>query len=165
MAAGYQRYSPEWKQSVLEECEPGTLHAGFAALARRHHISDRSLVQKWYKRWDGTKESLEKKTRPNRERKLTEEESAEHVLGVVEQCNREGRVAHYDAVQKKVKHATGKDVSLRTLRRYGKRDHRITEKQTTRKLAREGTNPSSRFLFLAHVFVCCVLGIWFCREG
>ena len=137
MATQYDRHSADFKEHVLLEYHANTRGSGYAALAKRFRLADPKIIRYWMKKYDGTTESLEKKTKPNRKRKLTEEESEKHVHQFVIKRNRAHKHVDYDDVQEEVKKRTGKEVAVRTLRRYGYEDYGITEKQTTRKLVSE----------------------------
>jgi transposase-like protein len=142
-------HSSDFKQYVYKQYRAGDRSAGPTALARDFDLSDPSLVKSWLKKWDGTPQSFENKHPPGRKRKLTEEESKQHVLDFVRKKNRIGDHVDYNDVQKEVKKRTGKDVGISTLKRYGHQHHGITNKQTTRKLITEGIIVP--LLLLAHV--------------
>lgn len=146
MAATYDHHTPEFKQRVLAHYEPGVRGSGFAALAKRFDLSCPRLVRDWWNKYDGTKRSLAKATTPNRKRKLTAEESEKHIKKFVIKKNKAGESVDYGAVQREVKRGTGKDVHVRTLRRYGQEDHGLSFKKTTRKLHAEGTNQATLLL-------------------
>ena len=67
--------SLDQKQQILQEYQPGVRGKGFKALAKRFEIKgSHSTIQKWYKKWDGSKESLKKESGGDRRSILTEKE-------------------------------------------------------------------------------------------
>jgi len=64
-------------------------------------------------------QSLQRKPVPGRPRALSATLVARHVLPRVRAANRRGEALHYPALLASVQRATGKQLSSRTLRRYG----------------------------------------------
>lgn len=138
MTTNYRDHTVDFKLRVISEYQPGVRGHGFAAVAERFGVEHKSVVRKWVSQYNGTKESLTKQTRPNNKRKMTLEESEEHINKFVAKKNKAGEAVDYGMVKKEVKEQLDKDVSLRTLQRYGHEDHGLTYKRTTRQLIAEG---------------------------
>jgi hypothetical protein len=73
--------SLDQKQQILEEYQPGVRGNGFKALAKRHSINGgHTTIRKWYKKWDGTKNSLQKESGGDRRSILTEKEKKKEIV-------------------------------------------------------------------------------------
>ena len=108
------------KHHILLEYRPRSTTHSFSALAAAHGVKGGAeTVRKWHQRWDGTSHSLEHKPMSGRPRMLSGQEVARHVAGPIRRSNRAGQRVRYTKLLPQVQAATGKDVSLRTLRRYG----------------------------------------------
>lgn len=139
MAAAYDHHSVDFKLNVLSYYQEGVRGHGAKALATRFDIKSPRSVRQWAVAYDGTRASLEKKTHPNRKRKLSVEESTEHIRDFVVAANRAGRPVSYPEVRRNVIRRTGINVSASTVRRYGYKDHGLTSKRSSRHLQSEGT--------------------------
>lgn len=110
------------KHHILLEYSPHGRDRSFAALALRHQIAGGArTVQRWYSRWDGTPQSLEEGERSGRPRVLSKREVTRHVTAPIRirNSNRAARPVRYPKLLPQVQAATGKELSLRTLQRYG----------------------------------------------
>jgi hypothetical protein len=139
----YTEYSANTKHSILLEYKAGVRGWGFHALANKHHVRGGSTTVKyWYDRWDGTPESLEKRTTSNKRRKLNEEEVKQHIRGYVEEQNQESEPVGYHQVQQHVQQETKQHIPITTIKRYGHDDAKLSYKRTTRTLNYECTYTS-----------------------
>lgn len=108
------------KHHILLEYSPHGRDRSFAALALRHQIAGGArTVQRWHSRWDGTPQSLEEGERSGRPRVLSKREVTRHVTAPIRNSNRAARPVRYPKLLPQVQAATGKELSLRTLQRYG----------------------------------------------
>jgi transposase len=164
MAGSYEHYDPSFKQRVLEWYEEQDPKPSWRAVAEHWRVKSENSVRQWYADWDGTVESLARKHGGGRKRKLTEEESKAHIKDFVIEKNREGKAVCYADAQKRVKEETGKDVSVRTVRRYGLKDHGLTYKWTTRKLKIEGSSAFLTPIPLAHLTLVGCGGVFCDRD-
>lgn len=140
MPGQYNQYTAWFKQHVLQCYQPGVRGHGAAAVAHKFELPSHSLVLRWAAKAREPGGSLEHKPGAGRKRKLSHDEAEEHVKDFIVDRNREGKAVSYDDVAREL-HKRGRvDVSVRTLRRYGRKDFNITDKLTTRKLAIEGRN-------------------------
>jgi len=134
----YAEVSLDQKQAILEEYQPWVRGKGFYALAKRHNINGGpTTIRKWYKKWDGTKNSLEKESGGDRRSILTENEKKKEIVGYITKKSRKDAV-NYPQVKKNVDLKTGKDIKLRTVQEIGK-NLQMTSKKTKRKTPSEGT--------------------------
>jgi hypothetical protein len=110
------------KHHILLEYSPHGRDRSFAALALRHQIAGGArTVQRWYSRWDGKPQSLQEGERSGRPRVLSKREVTRHVTAPIRirNSNRAARPVRYPKLLPQVQAATGKELSLRTLQRYG----------------------------------------------
>lgn len=130
--------SAEHKNAILLEYIPRSSTHSFAALAHRHAVRGGEwVVRSWYRRWDGTPASLEMQPRSGRPRILSKAEVSRHVRAPILAANRVHRAVHYTTLLHTVKAKTGKELSLRTLRRYGKDQLGARHKRTKKRTADE----------------------------
>ena len=129
---------PEQKHSILLEYIPRSTTHSFAAPAARHGVAGGgNTVQIWHQRWDGTAASLQRKEGGGRPRVLSEREVQQHVRAPILRANRAHKVVHYAAVVEEVKQKTGKQVSARTVRRYGKEELQVKQRRGKKRTAEE----------------------------
>lgn len=115
-----KQLSPEAKHHILLQYRARSPTHSFVALAARAGGGlDASTVRKWHQQWDGTVQSLQRKPVPGRPRALSAAQVTRHVLPRIRAANRRGEALHYPTLHTSVQQATGKQLSLQTLRRYG----------------------------------------------
>jgi hypothetical protein len=106
---------------VLEEYRRRISGSGFKSLAKRCKIKGgHKLIMSWYRRLDGTVDSLNSKSRGHRARAMTQQEITDYILEFVKSMNEKRAHVNYRMVQANVKSTLKRDVSIRTIRRYGK---------------------------------------------
>lgn len=128
----------EAKHHILLEYSPRSPTHSFAALAVRHAIrGGRQTVQQWHARWDGTAQSLERREGSGRPRTLSSRQVHQHLRAPILRANRAHKVVHYTDLLAKVQQRTGTDVSVQTLRRYGKKELGAKQKHTHKRTADE----------------------------
>src|SRR5665647_2362227 len=114
-------YSTDFKQRVLEQYQLGVRGYGFKSLAHRFNITGgHQTIADWYSDWDGTEQSLISKPREGRPPILSSIESTNYIDSYVHQRNQQHRSVNYRSVRDRVLSATGKAISIRTVRRIGK---------------------------------------------
>jgi transposase len=145
----YAEVSIDQKQVILEEYQPGVRGKGFRALAKRYSINGgHTTIRKWYRKWDGTKESLQKASGGGSI--LTENEKKKEILGYIRKRARKDAVS-YQEVRVNVETKTGKNIKLRTVQKIGKK-LQVISKNTKRKTPIEGKVFSSiSFQFVLRV--------------
>ncbi len=133
----YSKVSLDQKQRILEEYQPGVRGKGFKALAKRYSIkSGPKTISKWYQKWDGTKESLEKESGGDRRSILSDKEKKTHILGFIAKRAKKDP-ANYREVKENVESKTGKQMAIKSVRRIGK-ELGVSSKKTKRKTPTEG---------------------------
>jgi transposase len=112
--------SADAKQLILQQYCAGVRGSGFDALAARYHIKGGGAeVLRWHRRWNGTQQSLEENARSGRPRILSSAQVKRHVAAPIRNSNRSARPVRYTELLPQVQAATGREMSLRTLQRYG----------------------------------------------
>ena len=130
--------SAETKHHILLEYSPRSTDHSFAALAARHSIGGGAdVVRHWHIRWDGTAASLERREGSGRPRTLRSRQVQQHVRAPIQRANRAHKAVHYTDLLAKVRQRTGTEVSLQTLRRYGKKELGAKQKHTRKRTADE----------------------------
>ena len=115
--------SAEAKHHILLEYAPHDTTRSLAALAARHAVrGGADVVRRWLRRWDGTPASLQEQRRSGRPRVLSSAQVSQHVRAPILAANRAHRAIHYTDLLPSVRQKTGKELSLRSLQRYGKEE-------------------------------------------
>lgn len=131
------RFTPEVKHHILTLYAANVMGSGYKALASRFAVKGgHSVIQRWHERWDGTPASLQPRPRSGRPRILTHRQVTEHILNPIRRENRAHRAVHYPSIRRKVIDRTGKEVSSRTIRRYGK-ERKIKQRTAPKRTAKE----------------------------
>ena len=100
-------------------------------------------MRRWHARWDGTVHSLKEKRRQGRPRTLSRAEVSRHVRAPLLAANRAHRAVHYTTLLPSVKARTGKQLSIQTLRRYGKEELGAKQKRNKKRTAGESESPEA----------------------
>jgi transposase len=133
-----QTYTPQHKHTILSHYRAGVRGAGFAALARRFAVQGgASAIQRWHQRWDGTPQSLQHKKGAGRPRVLSRREVQQHVRAPILRANNAHKAVHYPGLLQSVRTKTGKQIALRTLQNYGKRELRAKHRRGKKRTADE----------------------------
>jgi transposase len=120
-----KQFTPEQKHEILLEYSARSHTHSFRALADRHAVpGGAEVVRRWYLRWNRTAVSLQHAKGAGRPRSLTAEEVQRHITAPIRRRNRAHQPVHYSELQPAVEQCTGKKVSSRTIRRYGKEEAR-----------------------------------------
>lgn len=118
-----KQLTPEHKHSILLEYTPRSPTHSFAALAARHGVpGGERVVRRWHQQWDGTARSMQHKAGAGRPRALSKQELQQHVRTPILRANRAHKPVHYSKLLPQVLQKTGKELSIQTLRRYGKEE-------------------------------------------
>ena len=118
-----KQFTPEQKHEILLEYSPRSTTHNFAALAHRHAVAGGAeVVRRWHQRWNRTADSLRHAKGAGRPRRLTPEEVQRHIIAPIRRKNRAHQPILYTELQPAVEQETGKKVSSRTIRRYGKEE-------------------------------------------
>jgi transposase len=136
--AAMKQFPPAQQHSILLEYSPRSTTHSFAALAERHGVpGGKRTVQRWDQRWDGTARSLEHKAGAGRPRALSKQEVQQHVRAPILRANRAHKPMHYSKLLPEVQRKTGKELSIQTLRRYGKEELNAKQRRSKKRTAEE----------------------------
>lgn len=138
LAHKMKQLSAEAKHAILLEYQPRSATHSFSALAARHSISGGSqTLEKWFQRWNGTVESLTRRSGSGRPRALTTTQVQRYIRQPVLQANRAHRAIHYPDLMPRLRQQTRQSVSLRTVQRYGRNELKIRDKKGIKRQASE----------------------------
>jgi hypothetical protein len=130
--------SADAKHHILLEYAAHDATRSFAALAARHAVKGgERLLRLWHSRWDGTSASLARTPGTGRARVLSRAQVARHIATPIRAANRAHRAIHYTDLLPRVRAATGTQVSLRTLRRYGEAELAAKQQRGIKRTAAE----------------------------
>jgi transposase len=119
--ATMKQFAAEQKHAILLEYSPRDRSRSFSQLARRHSVAGgERTVRRWFARWNRTVASLQHKAVKGRPRVLTQTEVQRHIAVPIRRLNRSFRPARYRDIAQQLRQKTGKQISDRTVRRYGK---------------------------------------------
>jgi len=114
-------FTPEVKHSILLEYCAGDNNHGFEALARRHAVrGGRRVVKRWFDRWNGTPQSLQEGHRTSRPRIVNAGKTSAIIKQSVGRANRKHMAIDYVKVADDIRTKTEADVSVRSVRRWGR---------------------------------------------
>lgn len=113
-------FTPQLKHHILQQYQPHTRDRSFAALAHAYDVKGGApTIKYWHSQWNGTVASLQRKAVSGRPRLLSRGQVSRHVTRKIETANKRSQAVHYPSLLPAVQAATGTDISLRTLQRYG----------------------------------------------
>lgn len=116
-------FSPEQKHSILVHYRSRGIGETASSIAALHGVKGgRATILDWWHRWDGTVQSLERKKGSGRPRVLSRAQVTRHVRAPIRNSNRAARPVRYPKLLPRVRAATGSQLSLRTLQRYGREE-------------------------------------------
>jgi hypothetical protein len=115
------RYPTSFKHNILTQYQANSRGNGFKALAKKYGITGGgATIKYWYDHWDGSVESLESKPSTGRPTILNSREIHQYIGTPIKRKNRNADPVHYTELIDTIQEKTGKEVSLRTVRRYGR---------------------------------------------
>lgn len=130
--------TPEVKHHLLLEYSSHDTTQSFSSLAARHGIKGgKRTVQRWYQQWDGTVESLKRKEGSGKHHLLSRVQVSRHIRAPILAANRSHRSIHYTDLLPQVQQKTGIDISIQTLRRYGKEELGVKQRRSKKRTADE----------------------------
>jgi hypothetical protein len=130
--------SAEAKHHILLEYAPHSATRSFAALAARHAVRGGwRVLLRWHQQWDGSAASLARKAGSGKARALSSRQVQQHVRAPILAANRAHRAIHYTKLLPRVRAATGKQLSLRSLQRYGKEELGAKQRRGKKRTAEE----------------------------
>jgi transposase len=126
------------KHNILKLYVKRSTTHGFVALARQHCISGgEKVIRNWFKQWDGTPQSLERKQGSGRPTKLTPAQVNDCIRTPIRNKNRAAVPVHYPQLLPAIQEKTGEPVSLRTVQRTGKEQLGVKQKRTKKRTREE----------------------------
>jgi hypothetical protein len=130
--------SAEAKHHILLDYSPRSSTDGLTALARRHDIrGGKRTLRNWFQQWDGSAASLERKAGSGKARALSRAQVSRHVRAPILAANRAHRAISYADLLPAVRQKTGKELSLRSLQRYGKEELGAMKRRSKKRTAAE----------------------------
>lgn len=124
-------YSSHFKQQLLLKHRSNSHRFSFRFLAGFYGGGlAHTTIERWYNRWNGTEESLERREGSGVHRLLSREEAKDTIDTIVRASNRNHDPINYSSIHREVEEKTGSSLSLSTLRRYGHEDAGIRYKRT-----------------------------------
>jgi hypothetical protein len=124
---------------ILRQYKPGVYGFGFRALGRRYGIKNgHSTIRRWYQQIIQYKYKTKTNKQAGRKCILTPQEKKEYILKYINYHNKIHQSIHYPQVKKYVEEKTGKKISLATIKRIGRKEFNIKQKNTIKRTAKEG---------------------------
>jgi hypothetical protein len=128
----------EQKHSILTHYRARGHGQTAADVAAAHGVKGgASLICKWARQWDGTPASLKRQLGSGKARILSRADISRHVRAPILAANRVHRAVHYTMLLPEVQRKTRRQVSLRTLQRYGKEECGAKQKHSKKRTADE----------------------------
>lgn len=147
-----KQLTPEQKHSILLEYSPHSHTHSFSPLSLRHGVmGGGEVIRRWYKRWNHTIASLQPRKKSGRPRILSKEQVVQHILTPIRLANRSHRSIHYTQLIDNVRESTGTNVSIQTMRRYGKKEGGGRMKRGTKRTVDE-----CKYIHVSLTFLCIV---------
>jgi len=131
-------FTPQLKHHILTQYQPHSRENSFEALARRYAVNGgKTTVKYWHQQWDGTPTSLHRKPVSGRPRLLSSRQVNDYIRTPVRNKNRAHVAISYTQLLPSVQRKSVKQLSLRTLQNYGKRDLGIKMRHSKKRTADE----------------------------
>jgi len=93
---------------VLQEYRSGVFGSGFKSLAKRFKIKGgHKLIMRWYQQWDGTVQSLNRKSKDGRPRTMTQDQVKHYLLDFITMMNSQHKPVNYKIVQSHIEDSLG----------------------------------------------------------
>lgn len=139
------KFSAKQRQRILEQCARRDTNDSICAVSRRYGLaSNGQTLLRWMRQWNGTTESLREREHPGRPRILTRTQVHNSIRQPVIAANRAHRCINYSMIHRQLQQEHHLDVSVRTVRRYGRRDVGIRNRRVQRKTPHERNHTRTR---------------------
>lgn len=133
-----KQFTPQQKHSILLHLQSRHADQTPDDIAHLHDVSGgRRTLNRWKEMWDGSAASLEHKQGAGRPRALSNRQVYELIHMPIRNKNRSHSAINYPQLLPSVQHKSGKQIALRTLQNYGKRDVGARMKHTKKRTAQE----------------------------
>jgi len=130
--------TPNQKHNILTIYSSENNTHTLASLARQYSLQGGGrLIQNWYKQWNGTPQSLERKKGSGRPFVLTSQQVDKYIRMPIQNKNRSCKPVHYPQLHTSIQQKTGKQMSLRTIQKIGKEKLGVKQKRTKKRTAQE----------------------------
>lgn len=131
-------FPPQLKHHILQQYQPHSHSHSFSSLARAYGVKGGgSTIQKWYHQWNGSVASLQRKAGSGRPRALSKRQVNNYIRAAIKKKRDNHQAVHYSSILPLVQQQTGKQISLRTIQRYGKRDVQAKLKRSVKRTPNE----------------------------
>jgi transposase len=130
--------TPNEKHDILTLYSSDNSKYSMESLAHQYEIKDgKQTIWRWYHQWNGTPESLERKSGSGRPTILTSKEVKDNIQLPIRNKNRSSQPIHYPDLLPSITKKTGKKISVETIRRIGREQLGIKQKRTNKRTAVE----------------------------
>jgi hypothetical protein len=130
--------TPNQKHNILTLYSSDTNTHTMESLAHQYNIKGgKQQIWKWYRQWNGTPQSLERKRGSGRPTILTPQQVNDYIRTPIRNKNRSSKPIHYTQLHTSIKQKTGRQISLRTVQNYGKEKLGVKQKRTKKRTAQE----------------------------
>lgn len=126
------------KHNILQSYTTSTHKNTFESLAQQHNIKGGArVIQRWYSKWNGTPESLQRQEGSGRPAILSTQEVNNYIRTPIRNKNRSFTPIHYPELKATIVEKTEKSISLRTVQRIGKTQLGVKQKRTKKRTREE----------------------------
>jgi hypothetical protein len=130
--------TPQQKHDILRLYLSSDHKYNKKSLSEQYNIKGgRMTISRWLQQWDGTPESLERREGSGRHTILTSDEVNDYIRTPIRNKNRSFKPIHYPQLHSTILQKTEKQVSLRTVQRYGKEQLGVKQIRTKKRTAQE----------------------------
>ena len=149
-----KQLTPEVKHSILSHYTSPNNRDTLSSILSLHDIrASRQSVNNWKNQWDGTIESLKHKSVSGRPHILDQRELTRYVETPIREANQSSVPIRYTSIANSIRQKLNKNISDRTIQRYGKEELGGKMGRGKKRSADEckykyDTYPSEMFLFV-----------------
>lgn len=130
--------TPQQKHDILRLYLSSDTRYNMTTLSQQYNIKGgRMTISRWLQQWDGSPESLERREGSGRPTILTPKEVKDNIQLPIRNKNRSFKPVHYPQLHATILQKTEKQVSLRTVQRYGKEQLGVKQIRTKKRTAQE----------------------------
>jgi transposase len=157
-------YDPLFKQLVVEYYLQDQPNVSFQFVGKIFQINGGHVTLKqWFDRYDGTIVSLQQRYRSGRPRILSKRQVNQLVTKIVYSHNRLSRPINYKKITNSIRQKTNTNVSIRTVRRYGKNSG-IKQRKTIKRTYGESEYKNAQSLPLSILLFVLIVFHLFCLQ-
>jgi transposase len=120
----------------------------FESLAHQYNIKGgKHVIQNWYKQWNGTPESLQRKKGSGKHAVLTSKQVKDYIQIPIRNKNRTSTPVHYTDLLPSIQQKIGKKISLSTIQKIGKQKLGVKQKRTIKRTVKESNQTQYKHLY------------------